>query len=147
MARKSAEAFARQKEYQYEYNRLPSVKARRNLYVREWCKANPQKRFMRYFRHRLKKKYGMTPEQFYELANAFDGKCFICAKEMVLPDKTTRIRNGRSAVVDHCHERNSVRGVICNDCNRAIGFLGNLESVKRAAIYIECFNEVIDAAS
>jgi hypothetical protein len=141
--RKSAAAFAKQKKYQQEYNRRPEVKKRRNKYLRAWCKRNPEMRFMRYFRHRLKKRYGMTPEQFYELANAFDGKCFICQREMIIPNKVTRpVRHGRCAVVDHDHKINEVRGVICNNCNRAIGFLSDSGMLHRAKVYIDCFNKV-----
>lgn len=144
MARKTPEAFANQKKYQHGYNRRPEVKENRNKWLRAWCKRNPQMRFMRYFRHRLKKKYGMTPEQFYELANAFEGKCFICRREMILPDEETRIRNGRSAVVDHDHELKEVRGVICNDRNRGLGLFGSIKAIERAVIYLDCFNRFME---
>lgn len=119
-----------------------------NEYKRNWSKDKPELRFMRYFRHRLKSRYGMTPEQFYELANAFHGKCFICQREMILPDKVKRpVRHGRCAVVDHDHAINQVRGVICNNCNRALGFLNTSSTLHRAMVYLDTFNKVAYGAS
>ncbi|MEU8956887.1 endonuclease VII domain-containing protein [Streptomyces sp. NPDC048518] len=40
--------------------------------------------------------------------------------------------------VDHCHETGKVRGVLCFNCNSAIGKLGDdPDTVRRAAAYLE----------
>ncbi|MFE5188252.1 endonuclease VII domain-containing protein [Streptomyces sp. NPDC056628] len=40
--------------------------------------------------------------------------------------------------VDHCHETGRVRGVLCFNCNSAIGKLGDdPDAVRRAAAYSE----------
>lgn len=42
-----------------------------------------------------------------------------------------------SLIVDHCHETNIIRGVLCGTCNTAIGLLGdNLEGVQKAYDYL-----------
>ncbi|MGV5033770.1 endonuclease VII domain-containing protein [Streptomyces sp. NRAIS4] len=42
------------------------------------------------------------------------------------------------AHVDHCHKTGRVRGVLCFNCNSAIGKLGdNPDAVRRAAAYLE----------
>ncbi|MFE0039708.1 endonuclease VII domain-containing protein [Streptomyces sp. NPDC059013] len=42
------------------------------------------------------------------------------------------------AHVDHCHETGRVRGVLCFNCNSAIGKLGDdPDTVRRAAAYLE----------
>src|ERR1700675_3279626 len=128
--------------------RTQEQKDKLNEYKRNWCKDKPELRFMRYFRHRLKSRYGMTPEQFYELANAFEGKCYICERQMILPAKVKRpVRHGRCAVVDHDHDIKRVRGVNCNNCNRALGFLSTSDSLHRAKVYLDTFNKEFYGAS
>jgi hypothetical protein len=40
--------------------------------------------------------------------------------------------------VDHCHKTGRVRGVLCFNCNSAIGKLGDdPDAVRRAAAYLE----------
>lgn len=46
------------------------------------------------------------------------GLCKICARVMT-NDKLT----GSSVVVDHNHDTGAVRGLLCNECNRGIGYL------------------------
>jgi hypothetical protein len=41
-------------------------------------------------------------------------------------------------VIDHCHDTNRVRGVLCRGCNRSIGQLGDThEAIQRAADYLK----------
>ena len=41
-------------------------------------------------------------------------------------------------VVDHCHTTSLVRGLLCHNCNRALGLLkDNISSVKRALFYLK----------
>lgn len=40
--------------------------------------------------------------------------------------------------VDHCHETGTVRGLLCHNCNRALGlFKDNVEWLKRSISYLE----------
>jgi hypothetical protein len=74
----------------------------------------------------LKKNYGITPEKYEEILIRQDGKCAICLKR---PDYNLH--------VDHDHQTNTIRGLLCNECNRAIGLLGdNTETLKRAIGYL-----------
>lgn len=78
----------------------------------------------------LKARYGLTIEQFEGLAAAQGGRCAICRK---LPPKGKRLH------IDHCHETNRIRGLLCIHCNRALGSLGdNPEGVMRAVRYLQC---------
>lgn len=60
-----------------------------------------------------------------------DGRCAICS--------TTEPGHGHVVfVVDHCHQTGKVRGLLCRNCNAAIGLLGDDPKVLRvAAVYIE----------
>lgn len=41
-------------------------------------------------------------------------------------------------VVDHCHKSGTVRGLLCHNCNRALGlFKDKIDVLKRAIKYLE----------
>jgi N12 class adenine-specific DNA methylase len=78
---------------------------------------------------RLKRKYGITIEGRKALEQKQNSQCAICN---VHSDKL---------VVDHCHETGSVRGLLCSDCNLAIGLMkDNIGSLLSAATYLETAN-------
>jgi hypothetical protein len=63
------------------------------------------------------------------------GVCAICKKP-----ETNRSNgpNPKRLSVDHCHETGKARGLLCNNCNRAIGLLGDAPDLLRAAAeYLE----------
>ena len=40
--------------------------------------------------------------------------------------------------VDHCHETGKIRGLLCHNCNRALGlFKDNVEFLERAILYLK----------
>lgn len=80
----------------------------------------------RHSRTKTLKKYGLTDQQFAELAKLQNGQCKIC-------DKIPKDR----LVVDHNHDTGVIRGLLCRQCNAAIGLLGdNIEGVQRAWSYL-----------
>ena len=58
----------------------------------------------------LKNRYGITYEEFEKMFSAQEGRCKICNKQ-------------KEIVVDHNHNTDEVRGLLCHNCNRGIGFL------------------------
>jgi len=68
-----------------------------------------------YRNNRLKKVYGISLEQYDDMLEAQDNMCFICEK--------TPEDNGKRLGVDHNHITNEVRGLLCDNCNTAIGLL------------------------
>jgi Recombination endonuclease VII len=62
----------------------------------------------------LKKKFGLTPEEFKTMLAAQNGRCKIC-KEPLSAGKG-------GSVVDHNHTTERVRGLLCNGCNSGIGW-------------------------
>lgn len=76
----------------------------------------------------LKRKYGLTTEQYDEMVRAQGGLCAICRKP------PTR----RRLAVDHCHKTGTVRGLLCDPCNSSLGRLGdNQEGLLRALNYLD----------
>jgi hypothetical protein len=71
-----------------------------------------------YLRRKLRQ-YGIAIEEYETMLVEQDGKCAICKH----PE--TAIMNGKpmSLAVDHCHTTDAVRGLLCTNCNRALGLL------------------------
>jgi len=62
-------------------------------------------------------KYKISKQEWDRLIELQDGRCAICRK----PE--TQLNKGRvkRLAIDHCHETNKVRGLLCGRCNNAIG--------------------------
>lgn len=85
----------------------------------------------------LKRKYGITKEQFNLLINKQNNSCAIC-KDIFTEENY--------ACVDHIEENNKIiiRGLLCDSCNVALGyFKENLKIVKDASLYMEKIPEFI----
>ena len=77
---------------------------------------------------KLKTLYGLTIAAYNQMLADQNGGCAICGKEP----------NGRNLVVDHDHNTNKVRGLLCTSCNRGIGLLQDSPDVLRVALaYLE----------
>lgn len=73
-------------------------------------------------------RYGLTPEQYKTMWDEQNGLCKI-------PSCKNPIQ-----FVDHNHETNEVRALLCRQCNTAIGhFRENPELMREAALYVEKF--------
>ena len=72
----------------------------------------------------LKQNYGMTLEFYNVLLSAQDGVCAICGKPETSKGQGGRVRQ---LSVDHCHKTGTVRGLLCSDCNTALGMFGDDE--------------------
>lgn len=74
---------------------------------------------------RFKIKYGLTTEEVEVLKSKQNGLCAICFE---IPIRWC---------VDHNHETNEVRGLLCHNCNVALGhFKDNIKILKQALEYL-----------
>ena len=80
-----------------------------NFRSMEWYKNNPET----YRNTQYKRKYGVTAEQVNEMVEAVGGRCPGC------------LRVTEDWNVDHNHDTGEVRGVLCGNCNRAAGLVGD----------------------
>jgi hypothetical protein len=79
---------------------------------------------------KLRKHYGLTPEDFDILLMKQKGACAICLK--------TQEQTGKILNVDHCHKTGKVRGLLCGGCNASLGvFEDSIETLQRAIAYLE----------
>ena len=97
-------------------------------YSRERYKNNPVKKDRKKYPNRkydLKKKFGITLEQYDVMFARQDGRCAICGGYN---------KSSRRLAVDHCHETGVVRGLLCSPCNTGIGHLKDSHHILQNAI-------------
>jgi len=78
---------------------------------------------------RLRNRYGITPADYDALLKRQQGLCAICGYP---PGPAHRL------AVDHDHETNEVRGLLCDRCNLCVGMLeGSPGALERAVAYLK----------
>jgi hypothetical protein len=77
-----------------------------NEYIKAYRRKHPDK-FAAYSR---KQNYGVTQTWFEDKLKEQAGKCAVCFEVMVKPN------------VDHNHETNKARGLLCHPCNVMLGY-------------------------
>lgn len=77
----------------------------------------------------LYSRYGISIEEYAYMFYEQEGKCSIC--------KRLHSEFARGLVVDHNHTTGLIRGLLCDNCNRALGFFkDNIDSIVSAISYI-----------
>lgn len=101
-------------------------------------KLQQDKRNKNPIKERLRKikEYKITEDQYKEMFLSQDNKCAICNNsEKSLTNKGDRFKN---LAIDHCHSTNKVRGLLCINCNQALGKVkDNIEILKSMIAYLE----------
>lgn len=90
---------------------------KRNYYQRTKHKALEQS---------LIRHYGITRKEYDEMRIKQDCLCAICGKH--------ESESNKGLHVDHCHDTQKVRGLLCNSCNLAIGMLKHNSTILYKAI-------------
>lgn len=92
-----------------------------------WRLKNPDKVKGR----KLKERFGISLEDYNIMLEAQGGVC--AANGCHSTDKML--------TVDHCHETNKIRGLLCNKCNLSIGCIDDsIEKLKGLIVYLERSN-------
>jgi len=79
------------------------------------------------------RRYGLTPEAYDAMLAEQAGVCAICRR----PERATALGKIIPLAVDHDHRTGAVRGLLCRDCNRAIGlFVDDPEILAAAMAYL-----------
>ena len=74
---------------------------------------------------RIKREYGLNREQYLNMKRTQDSSC-LCCKEV------------KKLVVDHDHETGKVRGLLCDNCNLALGLLkDSVGTLERMIKYVQ----------
>jgi predicted nucleic acid-binding Zn ribbon protein len=114
------------------------------VYPEKWCTVcgnrfrprhsvnltcSPKCAELRHKDERLKHYYGMQHGDYGVLVGKQEGMCAICQ---------TVLDRAKYTHIDHCHKSGKVRGLLCNNCNNAIGHLrDDPVAIRAAANYVE----------
>ena len=98
---------------------------------KEWRKKNPQwKPNPRGRNATLKCRYNISESDYNDMFIEQGGRCAICGKHQT---ELSRILH-----VDHCHETDKVRGLLCGVCNRGLGmFSDSIPLLRNVIKYLE----------
>ena len=98
------------------------------LYCSEFCRSYAVTE------NYYKRVYGLSIKEYLDIAERQSFVCAICGQEnFPMKDCSTGL-----LVVDHDHITDEVRGLLCHNCNRALGLLkDNTEVLSSAINYLE----------
>jgi hypothetical protein len=107
--------------------KLPSTRSRASNFYRRW---------------HLRTKYGLSEAQYARIKAGQGHGCAICGG---VSTRKCKYRRWYDLAVDHDHDTGKVRGLLCDNCNRAIGLMKDDVSVLRKAItYLERHNARVE---
>lgn len=121
----------------YEKNRDDILAAKKKYHADNKEEINRKRRaekgkltFTRW-KYRLKKKFGISPQEYLRILGSQENVCGICGA-------TSPGGRNNNFVVDHCHATGVVRGLLCQRCNIGLGqFLDNTLTLMKAISYLE----------
>lgn len=77
----------------------------------------------------LKHRFGITMDEYNQMFTNQGGSCAIC--------QTPQTAFTKALAVDHRHSDGTIRGLLCDNCNRALGqFKDSIELLKIAIDYL-----------
>ena len=79
----------------------------------------------------IKNLYKLTKEDFFQMLEDQEHCCKLCDNEF-------ESLSQRHLHIDHCHETDKVRGLLCMKCNVGLGMLGDNEAgLLKALAYVK----------
>jgi hypothetical protein len=93
--------------------------------VQSKCKDCEREVRIKYYKphHDTRRKLKISDKIYEELMS--NTNCQICNVELT------------KKCIDHCHSTNKVRGVLCNNCNTALGLVGdNIDTLHKMIAYL-----------
>lgn len=108
--------------------RLSKCRPCRNLEARARTRIKKRLRSAEHwFAIDLKRRYGITAEEYLEIERTQEYVCAICKQE-------DHVR----LAIDHDHITGKVRGLLCYHCNRALGMMrDNIEWIENMVAYLK----------
>lgn len=107
-------------------NRYTSCPQCINKQRQEKYKLNIEEHRKQHKEYVLKYRYKLTSEDINNLLLQQDNKCVICKQILIKKH------------IDHCHKTGKIRGILCPNCNKALGlFKENTTALQNAIKYLE----------
>ena len=104
------------------------------MYNREWRKGKAEKIKTYNWKNHLKRKYGITPQEYQLKFDKQEGKCAICGIHQ------SQLKHPLG--VDHNHTTKKNRDLLCVRCNTALGsFQENIQILELAINYLKKHQE------
>lgn len=112
-------------------NENPELYKRKRLqYVLNYKSNHPDRIKLSRLKQDLKKKYGITLNQYEKMLKLHNHKCAICG------NIETSLTSNRLSI-DHDHKTGKVRGLLCRNCNVALGlFKESIKNLENAILYL-----------
>ena len=118
------------KRWQQDYYQRPETKKIQKDYYQKNKQHIKQRRKIK-SREEILKEHNITAKQYQEFLNNQNNKCAICGINFS-DIKPTSIH------IDHDHNTNKIRGILCLNCNIAIGlFKDNIYALNQAIKYLQ----------
>lgn len=95
----------KQRNKKYAKDKVYREKVKAN--VREYNRTHPNKK-----REQHLKEYGLTIDEYNKIMELQNNSCAICKEPFI---------NSKHTHVDHDHNKNTVRGILCGSCNLGLG--------------------------
>ncbi len=131
---------ATDEEFQ-EYNRKQTSryyhrhKERMNKSRKEYAANNPQMQH----KYKLKQNYQMTVEEYGNILTKQNGVCAICKLPETRMTSSRKDKKVNALAVDHNHISGRNRGLLCGNCNTALGLMKeDIETLKNMISYLRC---------
>lgn len=113
-----------------KYRRDAEVKARTAVYNKRYAKQNPELMKRKDRKNMLKRFWNMSLEEYDSMLLKQNGTCAFCEKTESNPHKRL--------CIDHCHTTGKIRGLLCDNHNRAMGlFKDSIEDLEKAIEYLK----------
>lgn len=114
-----------QKEYYKKY--ILKNRNQKSENLKKWKKANPKRNQDNLQGWHLKKRYGLTVDEYNKKLHFQKYKCAVCEGVN---------KNNRNLAVDHNHETGKIRDLLCQHCNLSLGLIENhYDLINKLLIY------------
>lgn len=136
-----------EKPYSDFYNSAKSKDGRGNRckscdkIVRSTSRSRSPATQLGYRRRTLLRNYELTLEDYELMLSMQNYACAICGTTNPVGEGNATKYNSFSFAVDHNHATNEVRGLLCNPCNRGLGFFKDSQDLlKSALLYLQKYS-------
>jgi hypothetical protein len=126
--RKKYRTGGKKKQKERLMKQTPEEKANRLKQMSDWGKT-----------HRLEQRvgrYGLTEEEFKTMFDKQGGACALCGGLFVITARPDVM--GIPPTIDHDHKTGEVRGLLCANCNKGLGFFfDDITLLSKAIAYLQ----------